>query len=358
MNDDARTENETLLQLFKSQGVEARSDGAWIRLPRDMAARAVAWPRETGQPGITMLQLDIVLELWAGRWIVESCTGYGASRTEALDNAFTSFASSALNPMLVAFFHTDHPAVRDACVIDGVTRALTIGEVVVRGTLPDEESLDMGWFRTFKSKLKEASIPGGTHWVRIYYAQQKGELLAKEVLLDNEPWDWMQGALSDVAWPKAPEFLSLRVFLVLQGGVDVSRAVARMIEMPGRPDAEISQWLAKDGADPTEALALLAYLPLAFGRKALQELPIKFAQTATVQRGEEDEGTEIRLEDDAIFAQADQLARRALEQGTMTQDQFLAVASRSAEVHAVNNAMTQGAEAKDLVVSSPQIRLY
>lgn len=358
MSDQHTIENEPLRRLFQSHGIEAEADDGWLRLPNAMAARAVVWRHDTGQPGMTMLQLDVVVELWTGRHVLESCAGFGDSYDKALDNAFESFASSALHPMLVAFFHTDHEAVRDAMVIDGVMRAVTIGEVSVRGNPPGGESMEMGWFQVFKKKLGQAELPGGTHWIRLYFAQQNGEILAKEVVLDNEPWPWMQQSLQDAPWPSGPDFMSARLFVVLQGGVDVSRAVARMVEMPGRPDAEIGEALSRDGADPQEVQALLAFVPLAFGRVALQELEVTFSDKATVRDHAGDEGTEIRLAEDLVFAQADRLARRAIEHGTMTQDEFLAVAARSAELHAINNAMNQGAEAKDLVVSPPDIRLY
>lgn len=358
VNDHAQLENETLAQLFESHGVEVRRDGDWLRLPKGLKTRAVVWDHDTEHTGVFMVQLDVVLELWTGRAIVESCAGFGESRKDALQSAFESFAQSALHPMLVAFLHTDDEVVRDAWEIDGSFRAVTIGQVAVRGKPPGGTELDLDWFRTFEAKLKASKIPEGTHWVRLYYAQQDSEPLAKEILLDNEPWTWIQEALAGVTWPQGPNFLSLRVFVVIQGGLDVSRAVARMIEMPGQTDAEIAPVLAEDGADPQQVQALLAYVPLAFGRAALQELPVKFSDTAIVHEQEGQSGVEIQLTDDPVFFNAQRLAYRALERETLSQDQFLVVAMRSAEVHAVNEALTGGADAKDLVVSPPVITLY
>jgi len=321
-----------------------------------MSARAVVWEHE-GPEGITVVQLDVILQLWVGRWMIESCAGYGGSHSDALKRAFEAFAASALPPILVAFFHTDDEVARDARVIGDVTRAVTIGPVVERGETP-KGGVEDGWYRRFEELLDESPLPEGAHWIRVYYAQHDGETMAKEVLLDNEPWDWMADALQGVTWPMGPGFWSARVFLVVQGGVDVSRAVATMVEMPGQPDAEISVALAKDGADPREVQELLAYVPLAFGRVALHAMPIQFSDTALVQASEDEDPAEIRLADDPVFAQAFHQARSALDRGTLTQDQFLVVAARSAEVHAVNQALEQGAEAKDLSVSAPKIRLF
>lgn len=356
MSDTAQLVNDPLNGLFRSHGVQTEKDGDWIRLPNGMRARALAWDHESSDT-LTMVQLDVFVELWAGRRVVESCGGFGEDRAEAIENAFGTFAQSSLPPLLVALLHTEHDATRTALEVDGIMRAITLGDVAIRGQLPEGASIDMGWFEAFEAALGRAEVPSGTHWVRVYFAQHDGQRAALEVLLDNEPWEWMQGELDDVEWPTGASFLSVRLFLVMQGGVDVSRAVARMIERAGDPDDQIQPVLAADGADPREVQALLAYVPLAFGRAALRELPVQFADTAIVREGRDDEGVETLLSGEPIFAQAAWLADRALEGATLTQDEFLAVAMRSAEVHAVNNAMMGGADARDLVVSPPVVTL-
>jgi hypothetical protein len=356
LSDTAQVVNDPLEGLFRTHGVQTEKEDDWIRLPNGMRARALVWDHESSGT-LTMVQLDVFVELWTGRRIVESCGGFGEDRAESIENAFETFAQSSLPPLLVALLHTEHDATRTALEVDGIMRAITLGDVAVRGQIPEGASLDMAWFEAFEVALGRAEVPSGTHWARVYFAQHDGQRAALEVLLDNEPWEWMQGELEDVAWPTGAGFLSVRLFLVMQGGVDVSRAVARMIERAGDPDDQIQPVLAADGADPREVQALLAYVPLAFGRAALRELPVRFAETAIVREGRDDEGVETLLSGEPIFAQAVWLADRALEGATLTQDEFLAVAMRSAEVHAVNNAMMGGADARDLVVSPPVVTL-
>lgn len=357
MTNDGELHNEPLAELLRAHGVESRASDGWLLLPEGQRARALVWDH-SGGADVVMVQLDVVLELWTGRWIVESCAGYGGSRAEAVAVAFDSFAQSSLHPMLVAFLHTDHEVVRDAWEVDGVTRAVTIGDVAVRGRSPGGTGLSLTWFHALERNIKASSMPEGTHWIRLYHAQHDGNVVASEVLLDNVPWDVMNRAMEGVEFPKGQGFFSIRLFIVLQGGIDVSRAIARMIEMRGLHDVEIGEVLAKDGADEREVQALLAYVPLAFGRIALEELPVRFSATAVTHVDADDEGTEVRLADDPIFSAADGLGRRALAAGTLTQDEFLAVALRSAEVQAVNQAVQGGAEPEDLEVSAPVIRLY
>jgi hypothetical protein len=37
-----------------------------------------------------------------------------------------------------------------------------------------------------------------------------------EVLLDNEDWEKVRNELATIDWPKAKEFFSLRVFMIIQ----------------------------------------------------------------------------------------------------------------------------------------------
>ncbi len=356
MSHTAQVVNDPLIRLFRSHGVETEADHDWVRLPNGMRMQALIWDHESSGP-VAMVQLDVFVELWTGRRIVESCGGFGEDRGEAIESAFGTFAQSSLPPLLVAFLHTDHDATRAALEVGGIMRAVTLGDVAVRGQVPGGAPLGMGWYEKFEEALGRAEVPSGTHWARVYYAQHDGQRAALEVLLDNEPWEWMHGQLDDVSWPAGAGFLSVRLFLVMQGGVDVSRAVARMIERAGEPDDEIRPVLAADGADPREVQALLAFVPLAFGRAALRELPVRFASTAVVRDSHEAEGVETLLSEEPVFAQAAWLADQALEGATLTQDEFLAVAMRSAEVHAVNDAMMGGADAGDLVVSPPIVTL-
>lgn len=137
----------------------------------------------------------------------------------------------------------------------------------------------------------------------------------------------------------------------------VNGAVACMIEMAGRPDEDIADVLGRGGSTPAEVQALLAFVPMAFGRVALRELPVRFSDMAIVRERPDDVGREVHLSEEEVFTIATRVAIRALAQDGLTQDQFLAVAMRSAEVHAINQAVLGGADAKDLVVSPPIIRL-
>ncbi|HOT11176.1 MAG TPA: DUF6348 family protein [Polyangiaceae bacterium] len=238
--------------------------------------------------------------------------------------------------------------------VDGVERTVTwsISSVPLSQT-----ETSRPWLQAFEATLSRSTIPTGLHWVRVTHIQLDRNPIVWEVLLDNKPWEFGQESLHDAPWPSRDGYASERLFAMLQGGVDVSRAVARMIEAAGAPDKDIQPVLMADGATAREAQALLAFVPLAFGRMVLQSLPVHFSETALVRNDRGQQGTEILLSDDPIFARAQDLAADAWQATTFTQDEFLAVAMRSAEVHAVNQAIEQGAQACDLIVSPPTITL-
>ncbi|HNS97035.1 MAG TPA: DUF6348 family protein [Polyangiaceae bacterium] len=305
-------------------------------------------------PSVTAVQLDFQLELWAGQIIVDSCHGVGSTRDEAVRSAFNLLSQSTLPPLSVSLFGLHRPAIRKTIEVDGVERTVTwsISSVPLSQT-----ETSRPWLQAFEATLSRSTIPTGLHWVRVTHIQLDRNPIVWEVLLDNKPWEFGQESLHDAPWPSRDGYASERLFAMLQGGVDVSRAVARMIEAAGAPDKDIQPVLMADGATAREAQALLAFVPLAFGRMVLQSLPVHFSETALVRNDRGQQGTEILLSDDPIFARAQDLAADAWQATTFTQDEFLAVAMRSAEVHAVNQAIEQGAQACDLIVSPPTITL-
>jgi hypothetical protein len=124
-----------------------------------------------------------------------------------------------------------------------------------------------------------------------------------------------------------------------------------MIERASLDDGALRRELMTIGMSERDAQRLLAFVPLAFGRVLVDKLPIRFPETVIViERGTE---RESRLADEPLFTLAIDLARR----GTLTRDQFSALALRSAEMRALNKALNAGSKPEDLLVSPPVVTL-
>jgi hypothetical protein len=208
--------NEFLLELFRAHGVEAASQDGSVTFPNhDMRASASIAGETKQQVGMSV-QLDVRLEIAPGRTIIESLVGWGDTREKAVADALHNFTVSSFHVLLAAFFRSDDQQVsREEWVVGGRASRVTIGNVAVRGTPPVQGDRLFGWFKYFEEKLKEKRLRPGTHWVRLYYGQMQGKMLAFEVLLNNDVWEDITSEMKAVDWPSGEAFYSVRVFLVI-----------------------------------------------------------------------------------------------------------------------------------------------
>lgn len=330
--------SETLRDLFASHRLEAQLDGDWVLLPRGCRARVVPIERNR-----TVLQLDVVFEPWTGTPVIESCVGFGETRTEQEADAWRIFATGSLPVLLAAFFYDDEVEVRRTMwEIDGLQRPVTIGATVTRGDPPELDT----WWEAARDLIEDSTLPEGTHWIRLVIAQEDAEVVT-EVLLDSEPWAHGQAALSELAWPASPDYYSARIFLVLQGGLDVGRAVADLIAGAGGDDTALTAALLERGVDETDAAMMVGLIPIAFGRVMLAHLEVPFAPEADLTSRASGASHRVRLEDQPIFTEATWFAER----GTLSQDQFLAIALRSPELRLIHEAEKAGTALDSLALS-------
>jgi hypothetical protein len=163
------------------------------------------------------LQLDVRLVLESGQKIIESFGGFGETKDKAISDAIQNFTLNSFHVILASFFvpHDDQVTVED-WTVSGQKRLVTIGPMGMRGSPPDPANPPREWFKQFEAKIKEKQLPGGIHWIRVYYGQFESQTRELEVLLDNETWKEMQQDLATINWPKGKEFFSIRVFLVIK----------------------------------------------------------------------------------------------------------------------------------------------
>lgn len=348
--------NEPLGELLRAHGVSFQEEDGWLRV-RPGGPRLQAWVIETRtEPDVRMRQLDVVVEPWTGQRVVESVGGFGTTEEDAWKDALQNFSRGSLHVLLSAFLRPpDEHVTVESWRVGGIERKVILGDIVSRGdgTNPSHEE---PWIAALEEAIKSLPLPSGTHWVRVYYAQMDGARMALEVLLDNEPWQALADRLDKAAWPSASGFHSRRLFLVLQGGADVSRAVAAWFDVPeeGDPIALIQE----HGATRLEAEKLYAYLPLAFGEPLMRRLgamsPLSAEFTAnlpTVQRT-------VLLAEDPLWRDAVHLAELTFEGKTgITRQQLIQLSSSGATFQALNDLMNQGAKPEDLRFTPPLIMI-
>ena len=183
----------------------------------------------------------------------------------------------------------------------------------------------------------DSQLPEGTHWVRVF-SSQEGVKVTTEVLLDNVPWDDVHTTLARFPWPVSPSYYSARVFLFAQGGVDVSHAIADLVSRPEADDVDLAMAMIARGVDATDADLLVALVPVAFGRLLFEDRKIPFSPFAMLASRSGSAPRQIRLDEDPIFTEETWLA----ECGTLTREQYLAVALRSPEVSLANDLVKSG----------------
>jgi hypothetical protein len=342
-----------LFQALREHGVEASLEGDFVGLGASGMTMSGAIFSQVHDSWATA-QLDVGFDIGPGRTILESCGGFGATLEDAVANAKEGFVDNALHVLLAAFCGVGLDQVNEErWELQGGTARVVIGNVTGRGK-PPEGRMPVGWFPLVEAAAREAKLGIRTHWVRVYCARTPDGDHTTEVLLDNEHWPELAARIAAFAWPPADDFYSARVFLVLDRGFDTSRAVAVMHRMHDRPDEEIVDALVALGAERRHAIALVDFLPIAFGRPVLEKLGVRASETGQIQEG----GSErtLRLLDDPVFADAAALANEAYAHGTMSADVFRALALRGAELGAVNEALSAGSKAADLELSPPMFR--
>ncbi|WP_163783778.1 DUF6348 family protein [Myxococcus vastator] len=345
---DAIPASEPLRDLIEAHGVQCHEEGEWLRLGQT-GPRARAWyVQPSGTNPEQFVQLDVAVELWAGRILGESVVGIGASPTEARQSAYQSFAAGSLHVLLGALLSApcEHITVEEWNV-GGIPRRVFLGQIVTR-RMGESDAPPPEWTDSLKGALESLPLTTGTHWLRIYFAQSDEEVMKLEVLLDNEEWPELQAALANVPWPKAQGFLSHRLFLVLEGGVDVSRAVAAFIEPPDRDIEEIRKKLREQGASVLESDKLVSFIPEAFGSVIAMKLGATPPMAAQYMEGRSPWRHEALLAQEPLWRESVRLGELAAAGETLTRGQLMAVAGRSAVLNALNKFLHDGAIPNDV----------
>ena len=337
--------NAILATIFETHGVAGETQGEWVVFP-ETGIRACA--RIHDGPSETIIQLDIRMEIWPGWDLVESCAGIGEDRNAAIFNGFEAFMANTLHVLLAAFFFPDRDdlATCERWTINGTPRKVTISGATFRGNAPSGDAV--AWFPEFEAALKAAPLSEGDHWIRLFYAQDGGAPMSCEALLDNQTWPEMERAMEGFAWTPAEGYYSVRLFLVVQGGVGVGQACSVI----SRAADEVAA-LEALGVGARRAALLYGFIVLAFGRPILESLGVAASDKFLLQ-GPDGERSEGLLMDEPIFVEALAVAR---SRNQLSREQLKAISMQSCEVDALNEALNAGHRPEDLKATPPVLFL-
>jgi hypothetical protein len=325
-------------ELLRGHGQATVIEDDAVRIP----ALSQTWRARVVRELESSVQLDVAIDLWPGRTVLESVVGLGTGEPAYAD-AIRSLAAGPFHVLLEAFGIPQGDQIsRERWTIGGLERDVVLGPVNVRGKAPATTD----WVPALQAFLEASNLTPGLHWIRAFHAASDGKRMVLEILRDNVPWPEAAAALDSAPWPITDGFVSVRTFLVVRGGLDITQVAAWMAELD---DDAVIERLVAGGHSRRDAGLAVVFLPLAFGRSLLAPLGVEIAATAML--GE----TEIVLADDPLYRAAADHAARVHASGP--DELFRALAFRSSEVSAVNQALNAGSQAADLVLSSPMIPL-
>lgn len=126
------------------------------------------------------------------------------------------------------------------------------------------------------------------------------------------------------------------------------RAALPVLVQYGHVDRVVLRaWLVRYGLTNPQALAVIRFVPLAFGREVMNGMGVQFPETYVRVVGEHRE--ERALADEPFFREAVALAPQ------LPRDAVTTIALQSAELQALNAALHGGANPQDLVAGPPVI---
>lgn len=165
-----------------------------------------------------VLELVVALELSGrDRAVVETFAGWGETRDEALDQAFTYFTQSAFHVWLAAFFGIgDYRVTEEEWLVAGKAKRAYAGEMVTIGRFPAGGILMTDVFPALEAAVKSRPMEDNSHWLRFFFAQVKEGQRVCQVLLDNEPWPDVREEMERFPWPESDNYYSIRQFTVFR----------------------------------------------------------------------------------------------------------------------------------------------
>lgn len=204
--------------LLRSHDVATERQGPTIVVPGTPCRAEAEIVKDRVHPQGHSIQLDIRLQLSRERWLIESFGGFGDTRDQAVGDAFSTLVRGSLHVLLRAFFSVpgyEEQITVESWNIAGTPRTVVFGNAVLHGRAPEAVRDPTEWFGRLETGIRSQALSPEAHWIRFYYAHNRGEELATEALLDNETWTSVEELMQAFPWPASEGFYSARLFLVV-----------------------------------------------------------------------------------------------------------------------------------------------
>jgi hypothetical protein len=210
--------NKVLRQLFEGHGVNALLESNRVVFP----AHTGLWTDgEIFRSYERICQLDVRFGGFDGkRVLVESIAGFGADINAQAQRALQAYANASFHVLLPAFFDRPpcHGTERETWMI-GRPRLVYPGPITTVFGFPPPKvdgNPNLEFYPAFKKRMMTFDLSPQTHWLRIYQMRHNGNVLANEVLVDNEPSEQLQTFMSEQSWPVTEKPYDVRTFLVIK----------------------------------------------------------------------------------------------------------------------------------------------
>jgi hypothetical protein len=208
MNDNALQND--LLRLFERHDVELEVDEDWLVTDGDFPAVRASWHEgAAGAPG----RLDVDVVISEERHIEESFAGNGSGDAGARD-ALIAFQRNVLYVLLAACWYvTDDRRIQ----LQSWDLGMRSWDVFV-GPLAlsrDDVAAPEGLLPALHDALRNESLSGELHWIRLFHRRADDGSVVAEALLDNQPWPGGDRLLAQLNWPSTEKGYSARCFIAL-----------------------------------------------------------------------------------------------------------------------------------------------
>jgi hypothetical protein len=199
-----------LLRLFERHDVELEVDEDWLITDGDFPAVRASWHEgEAGAPG----RLDVDVVISEERHIEESFAGYGRGDAGVRD-ALATFERSVLHVLLAACWYvTDDRRIQVRNWDLGVRSwDVFVGPMT---SSSDEVATPEGLLPALQDALRNESLSGELHWIRLLHRRAHDGSVVAEALLDNGPWPSGDRLLGQLSWPSPDKAYTARCFVAL-----------------------------------------------------------------------------------------------------------------------------------------------
>lgn len=165
------------------------------------------------QEDAVLTRLEVRTELPDGRILTENYGDVGDDFEQAMQRNWESFQSSSLPVLIQAFNQTEYYDL--VWELHGQRYQVYTGDLVMKAESERPQMIEPEvFFNALVASLSDYTIGKRIHFLSFYLQQDKNEIQALELVLDNERLKYTEEDLLELGWQKREDFYSIRLFMV------------------------------------------------------------------------------------------------------------------------------------------------